>query len=110
MADPVKQIVGGFGSGLAAGIVGYAIDLTIGAMFEAFQQVVPLFVVYGIVYAIVSFLSGVEEAYYAGFFFSFGVISAGLLLHDSLTTISGVISIAGIIAGIVESLFFKKLM
>ena len=61
----------------------------IGTMFEAFKPFNPLFAVYGLVYAIVSFFSGINKAYYTGFFFSFGVISAGFLLSDFVTIISG---------------------
>lgn len=70
-------------------------------MFEAFQPFNPLFAVLGVVYAVVSFLLGIEEGYYAGIFFSLGVIAAGLLLRDFLTTVSGFISIVGIVPSIV---------
>jgi hypothetical protein len=100
LANPIKQIVGGWLAGFAVGITGYALDLVIGAMFEAFRPFNPLFGVYGFVYAIVSFLSGLNEAYYAGFFFSFGIISAGFLLSDFLTIVSGFISISGIVISI----------
>jgi hypothetical protein len=103
LANPIEQIIGGFIGGLVAGITGYAIDLAIGTMFEAFQSFIPLFAVYGVVFAIVSFLSGLMKAYYAGFFFSIGIISAGFLLNNFVTTVSGVISISGIVISL-----FKK--
>ena len=96
MADPIKQIIGGWVAGFIVGITGYVIDLVIGAMFEAFRPFNPLFGLYGFVYAVISFLSGINEAYYAGFFFSFGIISAGFLLNDFVTIVSGFISISGI--------------
>jgi hypothetical protein len=102
LANPIEQIIGGFIGGFIAGIIGYAIDLVIGTMFQAFQPFNPLFAVYGVVFAIVSFLSGMMKAYYAGFFFSFGIISAGFLLNDFVTIVSGLISIIGIVI----SLFF----
>jgi hypothetical protein len=100
LADPVRQIIGGWVAGFAAGITGYAIDLVIGAMFEAFKPINPLFGLYGIIYATISFLSGLSEAYYAGFFFSFGVISAGFLLNDFVIIVSGFMSIGGVVIGI----------
>ena len=103
MANSIEQIIGGFIGGLVAGLTGYVIDLVIGTMFEAFQPFNPLFAVYGVVFAIVSFLSGIMEAYYVGFFFSFGIISVGFLLNDFVTIVSGFISIGGIVI----SLFFK---
>lgn len=91
-------------TGFAVGITGYAIALVVGALFEAFKPFNPLFGVYGIVYAAISFLSGIKEAYFAGLFFSIGVISAGFLLSDSLTIASGFISIGGIVV----SLYFRN--
>jgi hypothetical protein len=99
--DPIKQIGEGFFSGLAAGFIGYVTDVVIGTMFEAFQPINPLFAVLGAFYAIVSFLLGIEEEYYAGIFFSFGIITAGFLLSDFLTTVSGCISLVGIVLSLV---------
>ena len=103
MADPIKQITAGFFSGLGAGITGYVIGIVVAAMFTAFQPFYPLLAVYGFVFALVCFLSGIAEAYYAGVFFSFGVIAAGFLLGDPVTAVSGFISLVGIMI----SLFFK---
>lgn len=53
MSDALKEIGEGFISG---GIVGYVTDVVIGALFQTFQEIVPIFGVLGPVYAIVSFL------------------------------------------------------
>ena len=103
MADPIKQITAGFVSGFGAGIMGYAVGLVIVAMFTAFQPFYPLLAVYGLVFTIVCFVLGITEAYYAGVFFSFGVIAAGFLIGDLVTTVSGFISLIGILI----SLFFQ---
>ena len=96
--------MGGFAGGFVAGIVGYTIDIMTGAIFETFKPFNPLIPVYGVVFVIVSFLAGIMDAYYAGFFFSLGIVSAGFLLKDFVTTISGFISLAGV----VTSLFMKS--
>jgi uncharacterized membrane protein len=96
VANPLTKVVGGFLGGLVAGIVGYAVDIMFGAMFEAFQVFNSLFLFYGIIFSVISFFVGLAEAYYAGFFFSIGVIAAGFLLSDSMTILSGLISIAGV--------------
>ena len=97
MLNLIAQSIGGFIGGFIAGIIGCIIDLATGAIFQAFQSFNPLIAVYGVVFAIVPFLLGLAEAYYAGVFFSIGIISAGFLLNDSLTILSGVISISGIV-------------
>jgi hypothetical protein len=103
-ANPIEQIIGGFMGGFfVAGIIGYAIDNVIETMFEAFQQVVPLILVLSVVYAVCSFLLGIKEAYYAGVFFSLGIISAGFLLNDFVTIVSGLIPII-----VIVYLFLKK--
>jgi hypothetical protein len=108
LANPIAQSIGGFFSGLLAGITGYMVDLGMGTAFQAFQPFNPFFLFYGLLYAFFSFVLGLMDAYYAGFFFSNGIISAGLLLSDSVTIISGVISTTGIVLGIAISLFYKN--
>jgi len=93
-------VVEGFTGGFVAGIVGYATDIMFGAMFEAFKVFNSLFVFYGIVFSIVSFLAGLAEAYYAGLFFSIGVVAGGFLLNDSVTILSGFISISGLVISV----------
>lgn len=100
MTDPIAQAIGGYGSGLIAGFIGYISDTAVGAMFQAFQPSFPVFAVYGIAYTIFSFVLGVMEAYIAGVCFSLGILSVGLLLKDFGTVISGLISIVGIACGI----------
>lgn len=100
MANPLAKVVGGFTGGLVAGILGYATDIMFGAMFEAFKVFNSLFVFYGIVFSVISFLVGLGEAYYAGLSFSIGVVAAGFLLNDSVTILSGLISIAGVVISI----------
>ena len=104
MASSVKEIILGLFAGVIAGLIGWAIDLTIGAYFESFGSPNLLLVMIGVVYVIVSFSYGMEKAYYGGIFFSVGIILAGLLLRDSVTVISGLISLVGIAI----SLFRKK--
>jgi hypothetical protein len=103
LTNILAQIVGGFVSGLMAGIVGYATDIMFGAMFDAFKVFNSLFVFYGIIFFVVSFFAGLAEAYYAGLFFSIGIIVAGFWLKDFVTVLSGVISTAGVVI----SLFIK---
>lgn len=102
MANLAQQIIGGFFSGFVAGIIGYVTDVVTGAMFEAFKPFNPMIAVLGVVFAIASFLSGIMEARTAGFFFSFGIISAGVLLSDSVTVLSGIISIAGVVISLAK--------
>jgi hypothetical protein len=71
-------------------------------MFEAFKPFNPMIAVLGVVFAIVSFLSGTREAHTAGFFFSLGIVSAGAMLSDSVTGLSGVISIAGVLISLAK--------
>jgi chromate transport protein ChrA len=80
-----------------AGFIGYITDKTVGAVFATFQPINPLFLVFGIAYAIISFLWGIRKAYYEGFFFSLGILLVGVILNDTLTFISGPISIAVIL-------------
>ncbi len=100
MANPLAKVVGGFTGGLVAGILGYAIDIMFGAIFEAFKVFNSLLVFYGIVFSVISFLVGLAEAYYAGLSFSIGVVAAGFLLNDSVTILSGLISIAGVVVSV----------
>jgi len=89
--------------GFTAGITGYIIDIASGAIIEAFKPFNPLFVIYSIIFTFVSFLSGIVKAYYAGFFFSLGIISMGLLLNDFATILSGAISTSGFLFGFILS-------
>jgi hypothetical protein len=98
VSDALKEIGEGFVSG---GIVGYVTDVAIGALFQTFQEIVPIFGVLGPVYAIVSFLWGIEQGILAGAFFSLGIIMAGALLQDSATVASGCISIIGVVVSAV---------
>lgn len=102
--NPIQEIFQGFVGGLIAGLIGYAVDVASGAMFEAFKVFSPLIPILGFVYAIVSFVSGIEEAYITGFFFSCGIVASGFLLSDFVTIVAGAISIAGLII----SLFHKS--
>lgn len=97
MTNPLEKVVVGFTGGLVAGVVGYASDIMFGAMFEAFKVFNSLFVFYGIVFSVISFFVGLAEAFYAGLFFSIGIVAAGFMLNDSVTILSGLISIAGVV-------------
>ena len=103
MANLLAEVVAGFLGGLIAGIIGYATDIAIGAIFEAFKVFNPLIALLGIVYAIISFFAGIGEAYVAGIFFSLGIISAGWILGDFVIFIAGFISIAGLVLGLLRS-------
>jgi hypothetical protein len=97
--DTIPQVFIGFFSGLVGGIIGFSIDLAIGSIFDAFGTINPIFILLGIGYAFFSFIMGTEEAYYAGFFFALGIIGAGLLLSDIVTTLGGIISFGGLFIG-----------
>jgi hypothetical protein len=97
MTNIIAEIIGGFVGGLIAGIIGYATDISISAIFQAFGTLIPLMILLGFVYSIISFFAGISEAYIAGLFFTLGVISAGWLLADFVTLIAGFISIAGLV-------------
>lgn len=102
MMDLVKDIIEGFFAGFVAGLLGYVAGIITDAIFEAFGAFSPLIAILGFAYSIVTFYSGIQEAYVKGFFFSFGIIVAGLLLKDFVTILSGVISIVGLIIGIIK--------
>jgi hypothetical protein len=85
-----------------AGLLGYVVGIITDATFEAFGAFSPLIPILGFVYSIVTFYSGIQDAYVKGVFFSFGIIVAGLLLKDFVTVISGVISMVGLIIGIIK--------
>jgi len=104
LANPLAKVVGGFTGGLVAGIVGYATDIMFGAIFEAFKVFSFSFVIYGIVFSVISFLVGLAEAYYAGLSFSIGVVAAGFLLNDSMTILSGLVSITGVVISVLVKL------
>lgn len=93
----LKQAAGGFITGLGAGLLGYMVDLVVGASFDALGSALPIIGLLGFIYALGSFFAGLEDAYVAGFFFSFGIITAGMILNDWVTGICGVISIVGIV-------------
>jgi hypothetical protein len=103
MADAITQVVGGLFGGLFAGIMGFAVDLAVSSILDAFRTISPLFIALGIVYAIFSFILGTEEVYVAGIFFAFGIIASGFLLSDPVTIIGGVISFGGLLVS-----FFKN--
>jgi hypothetical protein len=63
--------------------------LAIGAVFDAFGSIVPSLILFGAIYAIISFLIGINDAVVAGLFFSVGVILAGLAVHDFVTIAGG---------------------
>ena len=92
MANLLAEVIAGFVGGLVAGILGYATDIATGAIFDAFKIINPLIPLLGIVYAVISFFSGIVEAYIAGILFTLGIIIAGALLGDSVTIIAGIIS------------------
>lgn len=102
MANPIQKVIQGFVYGLGAGIIGFATDILTGAMFEAFTPFNPLIPLWGLVFAVVTFLAGIAEAYLTGLFFSLGIISAGVLLNDFVTIASGFISIAGLVISLVK--------
>lgn len=97
MANIITQAIGGFVGGLIAGFTGFLIDLAVGSIFDAFQTISPLFILLGIVYALVSFILGAEEAYIAGVFFSLGIIFSGFGLSDPVTILGGLLSFGGLV-------------
>jgi hypothetical protein len=102
MANIVAQAFGGFIGGLVAGLIGYVTELTLGAVFQAFGTLSSWFIVLGIVYAIISFIMGLAEAYTTGLFFTVGIISAGWFLGDAVTVVGGFISIAGLVLSLLR--------
>ena len=104
MMDSINRVVIGFAFGIASGFAEYAIDIAVGALFEAFQQLNPVFIVFSAIFSIASFMAGIRENYDGGFSFSIGVITAALMLKDLATAISGFISLLAIIA----SVFVKR--
>jgi len=101
----ISEIIYGFIGGLVAGLVGYAVDWAVGEVFTVFGTTSSMFIVLGIVYAIISFIIGIKDAFVAGTLFSVGIVVAGLLLHDSVTTLSGMISTLGLIAVYIKEYF-----
>jgi len=81
--------------GVIAGIMGYATDLAAGAIIDAFAAFNPLFIVLGVVFAAISFMAGISEAYAAGASFSLGIIAAGFWLKDTGTILSGFLALTG---------------
>jgi len=67
-----------------------------GALFEAFKIFNLLIPLLGLVYAVITFFAGIKEVYVTGFAFFIGIITAGFLLKDFVTSLAGVISLAGI--------------
>ena len=82
-----------FITALIVGVVGWAIDSSISATSEALGSYVPLALVFGFVYVLVSFYIGVKEAVKAGVAFALGIICAGFVVEDLATILSGIISI-----------------
>jgi hypothetical protein len=103
MTNIVEETIGGFVSGFGAGIIGYTTGIVTQSLFEAFSPFSPLIAILSVFYGIVTFFTGINEAYVAGVFFSIGVVSAGWLLGDAVTIISGLISIAGLVLGVIKS-------
>jgi hypothetical protein len=103
VANLALEVIQGFVGGLVAGLVGYVTDIATGAIFEAFKALNPLIPLLGFVFAVISFFTGMQEAYVTGFFFSLGIVTAGFLLRDFVTIVAGFISIAGLVLS-----FFKR--
>jgi len=103
MDNPIQEIIQGSVGGLIAGIMGYMADAVAGAIFESFTIFNPLIPLLGFIYALVTFVSGLKEAYVTGFFFSIGIVAAGFLMTDIGTVISGLISIGGLVFSIIKS-------
>jgi hypothetical protein len=99
MANLYERIVEGIIGGFIGGVVGFATDIMIGAMLETFKSYNFAIAVLAVVYPIASFLSGLKEAYVAGFFFSLGIILAGVVLNDFVTILLGFLSMAGLAIG-----------
>jgi len=100
MMDSIKRVIIGFASGIASGFIEYATDIAVGALFEALQQFNPVFIVFSVIFSIVSFTVGIREIYDGGFSYSTGIITAGFILKDTATAISGLISLFIIIASV----------
>ena len=97
----VAEVMGGFVGGLVAGLVGYVEGAVDGALFQAFGSIIPVIALLGIIYAIISFFTGVTKAIFAGAFFCIGIILAGAFLNDLATAAMGVIALVGLIVGLV---------
>jgi hypothetical protein len=102
MAKIIAEAIGGFIGGLLAGLIGYVTDLTLGAVFQAFGTLSSWFIVLGIIYAMVSFIIGLAEAYATGLFFTVGIIAAGWFLGDTVTIVGGFISITGLVLSLIR--------
>jgi hypothetical protein len=96
MPNIIEEIVGGLVGGLTVGVIGWATDFGIGTVFEAFGKIMPIFIPLGLIYAMISFLIGISEAYFAGISFCIGIIFAGFMVNDPTTAFAGVISMLGI--------------
>jgi hypothetical protein len=101
MVNIIVEAIGGFIGGLVAGLIGYVTDLTFGAVFQAFGTPSSWFILLGIIYAIVSFVMGLAQAYATGLFFTVGIIAAGWFLGDAVTLVGGFISIAGLVLSLI---------
>jgi hypothetical protein len=101
MVNIIVEAIGGFIGGLVAGLIGYVTDLTFGAVFQAFGTLSSWFILLGIIYAIVSFVMGLAQAYATGLFFTVGIIAAGWFLGDAVTLVGGFISIAGLVLSLI---------
>ncbi len=100
MANIIAEAIGGFIGGLVAGLIGYVTDLTLGTVFQAFGTLSSWFIVLVIVYAVISFIMGLAEAYATGLFFTIGIIAVGWVLGDAVTVVGGFILTAGLVLSI----------
>jgi hypothetical protein len=87
------NVIGGIIAGFFTGLLGYAVDMALQAVFDAFGTIAPAIILFGAVYGIISFLIGINEASDAGFFFAVGIMLAGWALSDFVTIISGIIAL-----------------
>jgi hypothetical protein len=104
MVNPIAQVIGGLIGGLVAGLIGYAVDTAIGAVFNALGYIIPMIALFGVIYAIISFAMGINDAIVAGFFFSVGVIFAGWAVGDVVTVAGGFIALAVLLFPLVKGL------
>jgi hypothetical protein len=105
MMDSINRVIISFAFGMLSSLVEYATDIAVGALFEALQQFNPVFIIFSVIFSVISFIFGIHEAYDCGFSYSFSIMIVGcLILKDLTTAISGLISLFAIIA----SAFIKR--
>lgn len=97
MVNPIAQVIGGLIGGFTAGLIGYTVDLEIGATIDALSSIIPALIAFGAIYALISFLIGINDALIGGFFFSFGIILTGFAVGDAVTILGGVIAIVSVV-------------